>query len=637
MAAPAPAKQKKQALAEIVERLRQDFAVYAEYNLRIIDKDGEIVKLSLNRMQRYLLKVILSLIIAGKPIRIYLVKGRQLGSTTFFTAFLYWLATMNKHKRVIAIAHDDEASENIGLRWQNYYWSSYKPLRPKFRKMNAKQIYFATPLKEMKNEADVGLDSLMMVKTADSASLGRSWTFNGALLTEFCIWPQLGIDVKKRMIALHNAIPKRRNTAVFIESSPQGDNYGKTFWDDLKNGYIKIFVSWLAEDEYRTRLRKSDYFELSEVEDSRYGNELVERSKVLVELKKWYPAEEFGANTFPDEASFKTYAGWLHHEVYCRLQWRRETIDGPECQGDKDEFKKEYPTCVEDGFGARSKSVFGPIELLRIRDYIRTHEIKPRLKAYHHDDKDEEYYYDSKLGTLRIFEEPQEGAVYVIGADAAQGVPDGDDSSFVVLKLPNGSGPLVEVASFNDIIQPTEFAGALYCIQKYYNNALLGVEREYKAGHAVIDVLRKVYRCPNLYWFKNPNKKPDAKQEIVWGWRTTEVTRPIMISNMMDWVKNRDIIINSEKIVSQMDTFCENPKTGKIEATPGSHDDLVLALLVAGQMTKCIHIRKPKEQQKLQEGTVLWWKKKQQELQRRRGIRVPSREHRYGRRKRYAA
>lgn len=591
---------------ETLQLLRDDFPTYTKINIKIIDKNGKLVPFILNRMQRVLWNIILSLISQSKPIRIYLIKARQLGSTTLFSAILYWLTTLNKNKRVIGIAQNDEAAENLNLRWQSYYLNSNPELRPRCRKMNPSQIHFATALKDIKKGAtdDPGLDSMLVVKTAKDLNLGRSFTYNGCLITEFCQFPQLGIDVKSMMIGLKQAIPRRLNTAVFIESTAQGENYTKRFWDNPKNGYEKVFISWLSDDEYRVSLDWSlQYFELSELEDTEYGDEVLERKKILVELQRWYPESGFkhclnsneGMN-YPQAGEKISYQSWLHHESYCRIAWRRVMID-EELEGDKDAFKQEYPTTVQDAFGVSSKSVFGAIKLLEAKEYIKASGIKPTRFSYRHpidirQASMRDALFSFVRGSLRIYEPPQKGAHYVCGSDSAQGAPDSDDSAFFIFKFAPELNKLVEVCSYNGKIEATEFAGLLFIICNWYNKALLGVERNDKAGFATLEILRKELRYPRLYWHYNKDpldKRPS--NNVRWGWNTEGPNRQIMVRDGITWFKQDYVIIRSLELLEQMDTFVENPKTGKISASAGNYDDLVISMLIAEQLSKQIHIK----------------------------------------------
>jgi len=592
--------------------LRDDFPTYARVNLRIIDKDGKLVPLVLNRMQRVLWALILTLIAAGKPIRIYLIKARQLGSTTFFAAVLYWLASLNANKKILGIAQSDDAAINLNSRWQNFYINSLEELRPRVKKFNPSQIHFATPLKDIKSGAvtDPGLNTFLDVQTAKDLNLGRGDTKNGCLITEICQLPQIGIDVKKMMIGLKQAIPRRKNTAIFLESTAQGENYTKKMWDNPRNEYEKVFVSWLADDEYRLNLDWSfKYFDLSELDDetSEYGNEVVERQKILGELRKWYPEEEFkhclrvgNFGDFPQLHEMpgrvaKSYEAWLHHESYCRLAWRREMIDA-ECEGDKDAFKQEYPTTVQDAFGVSSKSVFGSIKLLEAKETLRASGIKPHRFSYRHPvdvraATIRDVLFPFSKGSIRIYEPPQVGANYVCGADCSHGTPDSDDSAFFIFRFATELNKLVEVASFNGKIEATEFAAMLFIICNWYNTALLGIEWN-NVGIAVIENVRKVLRYTNLYYqYGNDPLDKNSSNRIKYGMDVEGPNRQIMVRDGITWFKAGYIVIRSMEVLEQMDTFTENPKTGKIQASAGNFDDLVMAKLIAEQLSKSIHIK----------------------------------------------
>jgi hypothetical protein len=561
-------------------------------------------------MQVRLWQIIQLLQDAGLPVRMYLVKARQLGSTTFFSAVIYWLISLNKNKRAICVAHDLPAAHNVGERFKGYYFRSIPALRPRFKRMNREVIHFATPLKDLgKNTDNIGLDSMIFVNTADSQELGRSYTYNYALLTEYCQWPNMGIDVKNRMIALNQAIPTRPNTYVFIESTAQGENYAKDFWDkgltldqalgkepldpeQEYNGYVKVFVSWCADDEYRKETLKTDYFSLSELPDSRYGDEVLEREHILEELIFWYPLESSDLK-------------WLNHESMCRLAWRRYMID-TKCEGDKFEFKKEYPTTIDDAWGVSSRSIFNAERMLEMAHRIESNRIRAKTFRYHHDDSISDFsrkFYAAKYGKLRIFEPPKEGFRYVLGVDGAQGVVGGDDSSIVVLKLPH----LIEVASFNDIIQPAEFAGVCNYLGRLYFNALMGVERNDKGGYAALEFLLKVYSYPNLYYFQDPFKV-SLDSQVKYGWITNEVTRQIMIRDAQIAIDNNSLLVNSTELLKQMKTFVKSEKNDKIQAAPGKHDDLVIALLIALQMAKLVSFKpKAPRPSKAPKYSFDWW------------------------------
>jgi len=565
-------------IAENFEKIRKNYSLYAKLNLKIKDKQGEVVPFVFNRVQRILWNTFLQDRNSGKLFRWYIVKSRQLGSTTWVLGLLYWLTTTSSTKNALVVAHQEGAAFAMGEKVQSMHLKTRPILRPSTRKMNRAEIHFANSLETAEKTGDIGLDSHIDVATADSKALGRSYTYQYALLTEFGIWPELGIDVADRMGALNAAIPKLPESVIIIETTAKGDNYAKDVWDDPDNGYRKIFISWLADDEYRHELAFENYFELSEDREHKYGDEVEESENIKLELAKWYPDESKSVL-------------WLEHECMCRLSWRRTTIDS-DFNGDRYKFKQEYPTTVQDAFTSSADGVFKYQRLAEMESEITLNNLNFNRFRYQHDKEEKRLdrkFYAAKHGHLHVYENPVAGATYVIGGDAAQGIQNGDDSSLVVLRLPS----LVEVACFSDIIIPDEFAGIANYLGMLYNKALVGIEVNDKGGYSAVEKLQNEYFYPNLYYYSNPLDR--ARVGVVrYGWVTNAITRGIMISDLSELIDNNHIHINSKEIIKQLKTFVKG-KDGKIAAAPGKHDDLVMALMIAVQMGRNIHLQKRME------------------------------------------
>jgi hypothetical protein len=81
-----------------------------------------------------------------------------------------------------------------------------------------------------------------------------------------------------------------------------------------------------------------------------------------------------------------------------------------------------------------------------------------------------------------VYAPPAPGRVYVFGADPAEGVRGGDDSSMVLLDLTTGEVALVLCG---ELEPKRQFPGAIAAIARHYNDAQGVVERN-NHGHAVI-------------------------------------------------------------------------------------------------------------------------------------------------------
>lgn len=562
---------------EQFNKLKQDFPTYCALNIRIKNKSGRLQMLTLNKMQKRLWNLYLEDKAKGSTtgIKWYLVKMRQGGASTFFIALFYWLTSLFSNKNAILIAHDEDAAHGMMSKVQTFHLRSEKLLKPQTRKMNRKEIHFANSLEDAERTGDVGLDSRIDVSTIDSKAIGRSYTYQCALLTEFAIYPELGINIDDRMVALFNAVPDDPDSLIILESTPQGENAAKDFWDDNQNGFRKIFISWIADSTYRIELPLDEFFELSELPDSRYGDEIRERDNIIKEIKFWHPE----LNTEYE----------LEHEAMCRLAWRRRTID-TKLRGNKSKFRQEYPTTAEDAFSTSTNSIFSTERILEIEDNLNNLSIKPKKYRYQHDDSTKDparKFYEAAYGHLHIFEAPISGFHYVVGADGAQGVDGGDDSTAYVLKLPS----LEEVAMFSDIIRPEEFAGVLNYLSLLYNKALLGVELNDKGGYAAVEKLVNFYYYPNLYYQINPFHSK-VTSNVRYGWHTNEISRQIMVRDFADVIENNNIFIKSKKLLTQMKSFVILPN-GKQAALPGKHDDVVISAMIAVQMARQVHIPRP--------------------------------------------
>ena len=73
------------------------------------------------------------------------------------------------------------------------------------------------------------------------------------------------------------------------------------------------------------------------------------------------------------------------------------------------------------------------------------------------------------------------------------------------------------------------------------------------------------------------------KTEKRFGFRTTSVTRPAIISRLVEIVRDHTDLINDRDTLEELLTITRNEK-GKVEAPEGSHDDMMMALAIAHQI-----------------------------------------------------
>lgn len=177
---------------------------------------------------------------------------------------------------------------------------------------------------------------------------------------------------------------------------------------------------------------------------------------------------------------------------------------------------------------------------------------------------------DRETGYISIYEEPKTGYPYVIGGDTAG---DGSDN-FTGQVLNNVTGN--QVAVLKHQFDEDLYTRQMYCLGKYYNEALTAIETNFSTFP-----VKELQRLGYYHQFKreavdNISKKKYQK----YGFQTTKLSRPLIIAGLVQVVREHPELFNDIATLEEMLTFVRNEK-GKAEAQEGKHDDLVMGLAIA--------------------------------------------------------
>jgi len=179
-------------------------------------------------------------------------------------------------------------------------------------------------------------------------------------------------------------------------------------------------------------------------------------------------------------------------------------------------------------------------------------------------------WFDDETGNITIYTAPQPGVPYVIGADTA-----GDGSDYSVAHvLDNTTGE--QVAVLRQQSDEGEFTDQLYCLGRFYNDALIGVEVNFST-YTVLELERRGY--PRQYVrqaIDTFTHKPTER----FGFRTTQSTRETIISELVDVLRDDIELVNDRPTLEEMLTFVRNEKM-RAEAEKGAHDDCIMSLAIA--------------------------------------------------------
>ena len=116
----------------------------------------------------------------------------------------------------------------------------------------------------------------------------------------------------------------------------------------------------------------------------------------------------------------------------------------------------------------------------------------------------------------------------------------------------------------------------MYCLGVYYNEALLAIETNFST-YPIRELERIKY--PNLYVRE---KEDSFTHQIIksYGFRTTQITRPIIIQMVADMIRDYPVLINDRNTLNECLTFVRTD-TGRAEALTGKHDDAVMSYGIA--------------------------------------------------------
>jgi len=118
----------------------EDLDSYSKEYLKILTKDATLDPLIFNTYQAELSALVLRLKIERKPIRIIVLKARQLGISTWGTAYTFHECATNAYMKSTVIANDVENTNNLFNMHKRYYDFAPPEVKPMKRYSNDKSL-----------------------------------------------------------------------------------------------------------------------------------------------------------------------------------------------------------------------------------------------------------------------------------------------------------------------------------------------------------------------------------------------------------------------------------------------------------------------------------------------------------------
>ena len=503
---------------------------YIEGFLKIKTKENKIENLNMNEPQLKLYNTIKALYEAKRPVRIIILKARQMGFSTLTEAAIFHRTATRENVNSLIIAHKEEATANLFNMSKLFYEELPDVLKPMKKASNARELIFENPTSDMsEKKRNPGLRSKIKCATAGGIGVGRSDTLSNVHASEYAFWEG---DKKSTLNGLMQAVPQNAETMVIIESTANGYEEFKELWDMAvcgENDFVPLFFPWFMLDEYKKKYT---------------GFEFTEYEKKLMQAYLLTPEQ---------------------------ISWRRWCIKN-NCGGDESLFKQEYPASPEEAFITTGNSVFSKENITKRIEDTKDIRFERGEFRYSYDGMrlDDIKWVLGSEGFVTVFNAPVRDRSYVLGGDTA-----GEGSDYFaahVLDIETGG----QVCVLHGRMDEDIYVKQIYSLGKYYNNAYLAIESNFST-FPVRELSRLGYT--NQYVRENVDRYIYVA-EAAFGFKTTAITRPLIIASLVAAVREDTSFIKHRGTLLEMLTFVKSPQ-GRAEASPSAHDDLVMSLAIA--------------------------------------------------------
>lgn len=518
------------------KELREEVIKYPEKLIEmvfvVVDKDKKTMPFFLNSVQKEFIKILNRAIDDYEnnvitSISILILKGRQQGFTTLVTAYQLAKSITNKNFEGFTLADESSNSEAIFENKAKFPYSQLPDvLKPTEKFNNRRQFLFEK------------INSSWAVDTA-TKNVGRSRTVNFFHGSECAFWRD---GIATIQAALGEALTK--NCIKIYESTANGFNDYQKMWES--GAHINCFFEWWKTSEYRINFPSEDI-------KQKFVKDIDQKDDWISERLRWLRDEK--------------------HLDLEQLYWYYKKY---EAYIDKRLIKQEYPCSPKEAFLLSGDNVFDTEKILARLTRIP----KPLKVGYFIYDYDgltirNIRWVNDRNGYIKIYQVPDSPEVtnYCIGGDTA-----GDGSDYFtghVLDAKTG----VQVAAIKHQFDPDQYTRQMYCLGKYYKNALIGIEANFDS-FPIQELQRLGY---NNQYVRKVQDTYTGKTEKRFGFKTTLLTRPTIISRLIQIVREEVDSINDKDTLEELLTITRNEK-GRIEAPEGGHDDQMMGLAIAHQV-----------------------------------------------------
>lgn len=563
-------------------RCKHDFPFWAATFVYIKNKGGgNDVLFRLTRPQRRFVSVLEDLRVAGKPIRIVLLKARQWGGSTTSQLYMAWLQLVHrKGLNSLIIAHQGAGSDEIKDMFDRMIKAypigmlhsiseQYDEKEPKMVGVGKSGSIYRVPQRNCK----------IKIGTAERPDSCRGGDYNLVHLSEVGLWK--ATDGKKPEDIVRSAcsgILLKPYTMIVYESTANGTgNFFQREYDDAKDPqkpsqFQSLFVSWFDIEAYSQPIDDVEAF-----------------ARTL-----YAGREQDGARSSREESGRYLWKLWQSGATLEAINWYK----GERAKyTDHGQMAAEYPSDDVEAFVNSGAHVFDAEQVEQFKSACKPARYIGDVYADGDEGADAlkglRFGSDSQ-GQLWVWSLPEPDDAdaiitnrYLTVVDIGGRSNKADWSAIVVfdrLFMVDGGKPSV-VAQWYGHIDMDILAWKAAQIAAFYNNSLLVIESNTLETHDrqrqvdgdqsgyILNQVKDVY--PNLYARRQSEKDILEGRPRQYGFHTNVATKPIIISTLVKVVREGLYVERDQRCLDEYITYERKPN-GAYGAIIGKHDDLLM-------------------------------------------------------------
>lgn len=563
-------------------RIHHDFPFWAATYVWIKNKGGgEDVLFRLTRPQRRFVERLEEKRLAGKPIRLILLKARQWGGSTTSQIYMSWLQlVICIGLNSLIIAHQTSGSDEIRDMFNRMLGrypvemlyklgADYDENEPKLVGVGMSGLIHAVPQRNCK----------IKIGTAKNPDSCRGGDYNLVHCSEVGIWEKTEKKSPEDIVrSACSGVLYKPYTMIVYESTANGTgNFFQIEYDAAKKGksqFEAMFVSWFDIEHYSLDF-KSD--------------------KEKRDFAQWLYDNRENGNAASSREESGRYLYWLW-EKGATLEAINWYIHERAKSNEHAIMASEYPSDDVEAFVHSGTRVFDKYRIEALKATC-----KPPLQVgdvYADFDEGKKAllnlrFREDRQGLLWVWAHPEidpEEKVtdrYLTVVDVGGRSHKADWSVILVIDrlfMAEGGKPVV-VAQWYGHIDIDLLAWKAAQIAAYYDNSLLVIESNTLETHDkdrdvdgdqsqfILNQVKDVY--PNLYERKQPEEAIVEGAPRRYGFHTNVATKPMIISTLVKVIREAMYVERDERCLAEYN-FYEKRKNGSYGAIVGKHDDLLM-------------------------------------------------------------